>query len=116
MPPFLAIRFVLGVGVVVVMLWFASRMARRMPARMGKPTSTMRVLERTPVAKGVTLVRVGLEDRDLLLSCSTRGAEVLCELDKRPDPPTPAPSIALLGDAQPFPKVLSEMLRGRRPR
>lgn len=113
----LFVHFVLGVGAVLGLLWLASKGARRLPGRGGGAAGGLRVVARRQLGKGSAVVRVGVEDKDLLLGCSPQGIELLCELPATAPEPDPAPAPALLPDlnrAPDFAAVLSQALGLRR--
>lgn len=91
------LHFLVGVAVVGGLLWLVSKAASRYGARTG-PTrgrdDALRVVARRQVAKGSSIVRVSVEDRDLLLGASQRGVELLCELPKTADQEAELPRLA----------------------
>lgn len=119
-----AVHFVLGVAVVGGLLWFASLLARRWKpgAIAAGRRDALRVVERRPIAKGVSVVRLSVEDRDLLIGASSKGVELLCELPKTPAPQQgpSAPALSYSPDGRPmrpgFVDALSASLANRRRR
>jgi len=80
-----ALHFLVGVAVVGAMLWGASVAARRFGARgvgRGPVQEGLRIVARRPISKSTTLVRVSVEDRDILLGASPKGLEMICDLPK----------------------------------
>jgi len=80
-----ALHFVVGVAVVGAMLWGAAALARRFGARgerRGPLQDGLRIVARRSISKSSTLVRVSVEDRDILLGSSPKGVELLCDLPK----------------------------------
>lgn len=80
-----AIHFVVAIGVVGGMLWGAAILARRFGSRGTRPGPAgpgLRIVARHPVSKSTSLVRVSVEDRDLLIGTSPKGIELLCDLPK----------------------------------
>jgi flagellar biogenesis protein FliO len=118
-----ALHFVVGVAIVGGLLWGASRLARSYGAgatNAGRD-GTLRVVARRQVAKGASIVRVSVEDKDLLLGASQKGVELLCELPKTRAVPeaTPAASSFATTGWQPRPtlaEALSRSLNLRRRR
>lgn len=77
----LVVRFVLGSAVVLGLLWASARLAARYGSPGASRTSAgMRVVARRQLGKGLAVVRLAVEDKDLLLACSPKGVELLCEL------------------------------------
>lgn len=90
-----AIHFLVGVGVVGGMLWGAAVLARRFGTRGVSPGSAeagLRIVARRPISKGSSLVRVSVDDRDLLVGASPKGIELLCDLPKTAPVQLPAPA------------------------
>lgn len=80
-----ALHFLIGVALVGGLLWGTSRLAKTYSAKGGLRTrrdEPLRVVARRQVAKGASLVRVSVEDKDLLLGASQKGVELICELPK----------------------------------
>ena len=80
-----ALHFLVGIAVVGAMLWGAAVAARRFGARgegRGPVQEGLRIVARRPISKNATLVRVSVEDRDILLGASPKGLEVICDLPK----------------------------------
>lgn len=76
---------------------------------------------RRQVVKGAVILRVSVEDRDILLGASSKGVEVLCELPKTPAPrPVATPEMGYGPDGQPlrpsFAEALARSLALRRRR
>jgi|GEM_PF-2776804 len=86
-----------GVALVGGLLWLASKAARAYGARglgSGGRDEALRVVARRQMVKGASVVRVSVEDKDLLLGVSDKGVGLLCELPK-----TPAPNASRAGEA-----------------
>ena len=91
------LHFLVGVAVVGGLLWLVSKAASRYGARTGPARGrddSLRIVARRQVAKGSSIVRVSVEDRDLLLGASQRGVELLCELPKTADQKTELPRLS----------------------
>ncbi len=107
------LHFLLGVAVVGGLLWGASRLAERW--KTGVPRAVrdepLRVVGRRNLAKGASVVRLSVEDRDLLLSATSKGVELLCELPKTPVPAVPPSTAVSFGpDGQPIRPTFAEAL------
>lgn len=88
-----AIHFLVGVAVVGGMLWGAAALARRFGARGANPGPAgtgLRIVARRPISKGSSLLRISVDDRDLLVGASPKGIELLCDLPKTAPVPLPA--------------------------
>lgn len=106
------LHFVVGISVVAVLLWGASRLTGRLSAdmpRAGRPEA-LRVVGRRQVARGAAVVRVSVEDRDVLLGVSPKGVELLCELPKTQVQPVPARGTAV-GDQPARPSFSQALAR-----
>jgi flagellar biogenesis protein FliO len=109
-------HFFVGVVVVGGLLWGASRLAGSglgATRRPGRSPEALRLVGRRQVGKGSSIVRISLEDRDLLLGSSPKGIELLCELPKSPEPVPQASPVELWfgkGEQSSFPGVLSRTL------
>lgn len=102
-----ALHFLVGVAVVGAMLWGAAVAARRFGSRgmgRGPVQEGLRIVARRPISKNATLVRVSVEDRDILLGASQKGLEVICDLPKTAaevrstSPSVPAPGRFFVGN------------------
>jgi flagellar biogenesis protein FliO len=115
-------HFLVGIAVVGGLLWAVSRLARAGFAGMKGPSSSggaLRVVGRRQIAKGAAVVRVSVEDRDLLLGSSPKGIELLCELPKSPEPTREPSPVGLLfgeGEQGSFADMLGRSLLARRRR
>lgn len=90
-----AVHFLVGVAVVGGMLWGAAALARRFGARGASPGATgagLRIVARRPISKGSSLLRISVDDRDLLVGASPKGIELLCDLPKTASVQLPATS------------------------
>jgi flagellar biogenesis protein FliO len=88
----LLVRFIVGSGVVLGLLWCASQLTHRYgSARVGtlRRVGGLDVVARRQLSRGASIVRVSLDDKDLLLGCSAKGIEMLCELPLTRDEPAP---------------------------
>lgn len=101
------VHFVIGVAVVGALLWGSSVMARRLAnrgVRLGPGEDALRIVSRHSLTKGSVLVRVSVEDHDILLGASSKGIEQICDLPKTraaavtaPAPGGPTALTGLLG-------------------
>lgn len=81
------LHFLVGIAVVGSLLWGASRFAERWKTGGHRVRDEpLRVVSRRSLAKGVSVVRLSVEDRDLLLGATSKGVELICELPKTPGP------------------------------
>jgi flagellar biogenesis protein FliO len=115
-------HFLVGIAVVGGLLWALSRLAKggfaSLRARTGGGDA-LRVVCRRQVSKGAVLVRVSVEDKDLLLGSTPKGIELLCELPKSADPLPAAQPIGLFfGDDEPgsFAELLGKSFLAHRRR
>lgn len=80
----IAIRFVIAIGAVAGLLYWARR-------RIGGPrglarASGLRVISRVSVAKGATVVRIATGEKDILLGCTAERVTNLAELAPSKEP------------------------------
>lgn len=120
----IALHFLIGIAVVGGLLWGVSRLAERWRAGVLRPVrdEPLRVVARRNLAKGVSVVRLSVEDRDLLVGATPKGVELICELPKTPaQAPAQAPAAPYGPDGRPerpaFAEALARSLaiRHRRP-
>ena len=93
------VHFLVGTAVVGGLLWATSVLARRFGRRgvsLGGGDDRLRIVARRSLTKGSTLVRVSVEDRDILLGASSKGVEMLCDLPKTAVATAPMPAPASL--------------------
>jgi len=116
------VHFLFGLVVVGGLLWALSRLARGGFAGLKRSPAggdALRVVCRRQVAKGAVIVRVSVDDKDLLLGSSPKGIEMLCELPKSPEPSPAAQPVGLFfgdpGQAG-FAELLGKTLASRRRR
>lgn len=108
----LIVRFVLGTGVVLGLLWASNRyMTRRLgPSNRQLPSHTQ-IVHKLPVTRNSCVLRVNVGDQDLLLGCTPHTITLLQQLPAAiAEPPSAAP---LLGDAGVAP-VWAERRQGNR--
>lgn len=77
------LRFIVGSGVVLGLLWLTSKLAARYGTKGGgrfRASGGLDVVARRQIARGTSIVRISVDDKDLLLGCSAKGVEMLCEL------------------------------------
>jgi len=80
----LIVRIVVGTGALAGLAYWAKRRAGGTgPLRRA---SSLRVVSRLGVAKGASVVRVAVGDRDLLLGCTSQSITTLAELPASPVP------------------------------
>lgn len=96
----IALHFLIGVAVVGSMLWGVARLAERWKTAAPRAAhdEPLRVVARRNLAKGVSVVRLSVEDRDILVGATPKGVELICELPK-----TDAPAATRARAAGPLP-------------
>ena len=77
---------VVVLGMLAGLLWWARRLAGRAPGG-GRH---IQVIETVALGPGRSLHLVRLADRALLLACSAKGCELICELEQLPGEPPAA--------------------------
>lgn len=107
----LVLHLLAGAVIVGGLLWGASRWARAAGLGPSGRDEVLRVVSHRQLAKGAALVRVSVEDRDLLLGTSAKGVELLCELPKTALPARQGGLGLCFGpDGQPVKPTFAEVL------